>query len=109
MGAGDDLDERRFSSAVLPHEGMDLANAELERHLLERPHARKRFRDVSQNEHIEIITRRRGCGGQSFMIFSAPSRLRVKVIFFWTRPRSRSLLSYRAMSRRRVRFAAGNS
>src|SRR5947209_12472918 len=70
MGPGDDLDERRFSCAVLAHEGMNLAGAQLKRHLMERPHACKRFRDVSQDQHKEIITRRRG-GAELYYLLRA--------------------------------------
>src|SRR6516165_4249824 len=43
--AGDDLDQRRFAGAVLAHERMDLARAELERDAIERPHAGEGFAD----------------------------------------------------------------
>ena len=40
-GTGDDLDERRFAGAVFPHERVDFAVPEIERHASERTHARK--------------------------------------------------------------------
>ena len=50
VGAGDDLDERRFAGAVLADEGVDLAGGQVERDALKRLHAAEGFGDVGQTK-----------------------------------------------------------
>src|SRR5262249_3342312 len=62
FSAGDDLDEGRFSCAVLPDEGVYLAGAELERDALERSHAGQWFGDGCRvDERNRHGITRRGC------------------------------------------------
>ena len=41
--AGDDVHQRRLARAVFPHQRVDRARANLQRHAVERKHARKRL------------------------------------------------------------------
>ena len=60
VGAGERLDQRRFSRAVLAHEAVDLALVEHEVDLLQRVHAGERLRHALDADGVE--PGRRCCG-----------------------------------------------
>ena len=52
VGAGDHLDQRRLPRAVLAHQRVHLARAQVERHPLEGLHAGERLADARQPQHV---------------------------------------------------------
>ena len=51
INAGQNLHQGRFACAVFSYQGMNLTFCAIQRHVVQRSHARERFGDVSHLQH----------------------------------------------------------